>query len=148
MVEALGGLLGETLRKIGLGGAATAIYWKEIVGEEVDRHTKLLYQKGKTLFVAADNPVWGQELSLQKAAILERLEQKIGKGKIKDIKFICRGIEEEQTHEERTERQENNETGLEGEENVENLLAAVRDRETREGLRRLLKKAGQKGQKK
>lgn len=90
MIESISGLIEDTLRRLGLGGAAAAIYWRQVVGEEVSRHAWPLRQKGRVLFVNTDSPAWSQELCLQKKEIIRQLEQKMGQGAIEDIKFISR----------------------------------------------------------
>jgi hypothetical protein len=138
MTESLGGMLEETLKKLGLGGAVAAIYWRQVVGEEVSRHAQPLRQMGKTLFVATDNPVWSQELSLQKAAILKKLEQKMGKGRIGDIKFITRGVDEDETAEAEETAGPPLSEGQKRE--IAGLLAAVKEPVVKNSLRHLLEK--------
>lgn len=138
MAESIGGMLEETLRKLGLSGAVAAIHWRQVVGEDVNRHAQPLRQMGKTLFVVTDNPVWSQELSFQKAAILKKLERKMGRGRIEDIKFITRGLEAEGA------AALGGETGPplneEQKRDIARLIAAIKEPAIKNSLRHLLEK--------
>mgnify|MGYP001197827067 CR=1 FL=1 len=61
--------------------------WEEVVGEPISKNTKIISYKKQTLIIKASNPVWRNELSLQKNNLLENLQKKINK-KIKTIKII------------------------------------------------------------
>jgi len=59
--------------------------WRNIVGDEIARHTqpeKISYGK---LVVKVDSPVWRNELIFSKEEILKKINQKLKKAKIKEI---------------------------------------------------------------
>lgn len=61
--------------------------WSEIVGS-LDKDIKFCYVKDKTLMIASKNPAWVTEIEFFRPEILHRIAQHIGKGKVKDIKFL------------------------------------------------------------
>ncbi len=61
--------------------------WEKTVGEPICKNTKIISLKKQTLIIKASNPVWRNELSLQKNNLLEKLQKKIN-NKINNIKII------------------------------------------------------------
>lgn len=47
-----------------------------------------LFLKGRTLFIECPNAPWAGELQNRQREIIERVNQKIGKGKVERIKFV------------------------------------------------------------
>jgi predicted nucleic acid-binding Zn ribbon protein len=64
--------------------------WDEIVGEKTARHTKPARIGNSTLFVEVDDPLWLTQLRYMKTDILEKIESKVKKGTLKDLKFYLR----------------------------------------------------------
>ena len=63
------------------------ISWKKIVGEIISNNSKVIsFKKGK-LIIKASNPIWRNELSLQKQDLLIKIKEKQLKLKIKEIIF-------------------------------------------------------------
>jgi len=59
--------------------------WDEVVGEKISKHTtpeKVSYGK---LYVKVDSPVWRSELLFRKDEILEMLNKKLNRVKIREI---------------------------------------------------------------
>ena len=59
------------------------LHWPDIVGAEIAKRTKPECIRNKTLVVAVVNSAWAQELSFNKAMILQRL-----KGRLSDPDII------------------------------------------------------------
>jgi len=64
--------------------------WDDIVGERTARHTKPARIGNGTLFVEVDDPLWLTQLRYMKIDILEKIEKKVKKGILKDLKFYLR----------------------------------------------------------
>lgn len=62
-------------------------FWDNCVGKEIARHTDPHKVVKGILFVKVDNDVWRHELAFFKHEIIEKLNDKIGKKAITDIKF-------------------------------------------------------------
>jgi predicted nucleic acid-binding Zn ribbon protein len=62
-------------------------FWDMCVGKEIARHTEPLKVSQGIIFVKVDNDVWRNELTYFKHEIIEKLNQKLGKKAIKEIKF-------------------------------------------------------------
>ncbi len=65
------------------------IVWEEISGNAAD-HTRPVSFRGKTLVVEVSHPSWMNELSLRKSELLGKLEEKVGKGVVGDIRFTMK----------------------------------------------------------
>ncbi len=63
------------------------VYWESAVGEEIAANAKPLKVVKGILFVKVDDNVWRNELQYFKNEIMEKLNNKIGKKTISDIKF-------------------------------------------------------------
>jgi predicted nucleic acid-binding Zn ribbon protein len=64
--------------------------WDDIVGEKTARHTKPARIGNNILFVEVDDPIWLTQLRYMKIDILEKIEKKVNKGVLKDLKFYLR----------------------------------------------------------
>jgi predicted nucleic acid-binding Zn ribbon protein len=62
--------------------------WADVVGESVSKKTETVGVEHGTLIVKTDTPAWRQELQFQKKQIIEKLNKKLNKKVIKDIRFI------------------------------------------------------------
>ncbi len=62
-------------------------YWDSVVGKEIATHTEPQKIVKGTVIVKVDNDVWRNELSFFKHEIIQKLNQKIGKKIIQEIKF-------------------------------------------------------------
>ena len=89
--ESLDQLLQELLPRSplrrGLEEQAVLSSWDEIVGPEIAKHSQALALRDGVLWVRTEGSVWAQELSLLKPRIRERLEEKLGPGSVKDVRF-------------------------------------------------------------
>ncbi len=69
-----------------------AIYiWEEVVGSTAAKISSAVTCKDGVLFVEVKNSVWAQELSLMKRDVIRRLNLRLGRGTIKDIRFKATG---------------------------------------------------------
>ena len=59
--------------------------WKSIVGKTIAKNTKIIQLKKGTLTIKTKTPIWRNELSFQKQALLEKLQKKEPKLNIKEI---------------------------------------------------------------
>ncbi len=48
--------------------------WKKTVGEPINKNTKIESFKKGTINIRVSNPIWRNELSLQKQSLLEKLK--------------------------------------------------------------------------
>ena len=62
--------------------------WDEVVGEKISKNAKAKSIEYGVLKVETISPTWRQELHLQKKDIVKKLNEKIQKKIIKDIRFI------------------------------------------------------------
>lgn len=62
-------------------------FWDSVVGKEIALHTEPEKIVKGTVIVKVDNDVWRNELSFFKNEIIQKLNNKIGKKLIQEIKF-------------------------------------------------------------
>ena len=62
--------------------------WAETVGETVSKNTEPTAIEHGILSIKTATPAWRQELQFQKIQIIEKLNKKLNKKLIKDIRFI------------------------------------------------------------
>ena len=62
--------------------------WSETVGETVSKNTEPTSIEHGILSIKTTTPAWRQELQFQKTQIIEKLNKKLNKKLIKDIRFI------------------------------------------------------------
>ena len=65
-----------------------ALCWKESVGGSINENTTIKGFKNGVLIVKTKTPVWRNELLFQKEDIIQKLNAKLDKNKIKDIRFL------------------------------------------------------------
>lgn len=61
--------------------------WGEIVGDSISKNTEPVSVKNGTLVIKTTNPVWKQELQIQKTEIIKKLNYRLKKNIIKEIRF-------------------------------------------------------------
>jgi predicted nucleic acid-binding Zn ribbon protein len=80
------------LRKSGLEKGVkqntALLLWDEVVGKNIAENTNPEKVEHGTLLVTVENSSWRQELVFKKKEIIDKLNNKIGKKTIKDIRFI------------------------------------------------------------
>ena len=62
--------------------------WEEVVGKAVAKNCTPEEVKHGTLIVRALTPVWRNEIAIKKKEILEKLNTKLGKKTIKDMRVL------------------------------------------------------------
>jgi len=62
--------------------------WKKVVGDRINENTEPISIENGVLSVKTSNPSWSQELQLQKPHILKKLNNRLNKKVIKDIRFV------------------------------------------------------------
>lgn len=67
--------------------------WKEIVGEKMAGHCQPVRITGGILYVEVDDPVWLTQLRYMKIDIQEKIEEKLKKNVLKDIRFFLKNGE-------------------------------------------------------
>lgn len=65
----------------------TFAYWDSVVGKEIASHTNPEKIVMGTVMVKVDNDVWRNELAFFKHEIIKKLNDRIGKRIIQEIKF-------------------------------------------------------------
>ena len=80
------------LRKLGIDNAIAQNnalnIWNEIVGETVAKNTEPDRVEHGVIIIKVSSPTWRQELYFQKKEIIQKINNKIGKSVIRDIRFI------------------------------------------------------------
>ena len=62
--------------------------WEDVVGKPVAKNCTPEKVKHGTLIVRALTPVWRNEIAIKKNEIIEKLNSKLGKKTIKDIRVL------------------------------------------------------------
>lgn len=62
-------------------------YWDSVVGKDISKRTEPFKISKGILFVKVNDTTWRNELQYFKNEIIEKLNKKIGKKIVKDIKF-------------------------------------------------------------
>ena len=93
-LEPVGSLLADMFKKLGLSEAVAEQralqVWAQVVGEKVAAHTQAYSISDGELLVLVDAHTWSQELTFLKPDILRRLNETLGSGIVKDIRFTLR----------------------------------------------------------
>ncbi|MBH08745.1 MAG: hypothetical protein CMG74_00045 [Candidatus Marinimicrobia bacterium] len=84
--------INKFLRKTGLEKAVAQQnaleIWPVVVGENVAQKTIAEKIEHGILVIRTQTPAWRQELSFQKKSIIKKINKKLDKNIIKDIRFI------------------------------------------------------------
>ncbi len=72
----------------GVAQNTALLIWSDIVGGVIAQNTSPESVKHGILVIRVTTPAWRQELQFQKKDIIEKLNRKLGKHTIKDIRFI------------------------------------------------------------
>jgi len=91
MADLIENILSKTLNKLGIEEKIkekrVLDLWSEINGNEITKHTEAKYINQGILFVAVDSPVWAHQLLFMKKEFINKINSKIGKIIVKDIRF-------------------------------------------------------------
>lgn len=87
--RSLDSVIPELLKEFGLDKKARSYSvitgWAELVGERVANATIAEKLEHGVLTIRVKSPVWRYELTMQKIAILQKIEEEFGKGVVRDI---------------------------------------------------------------
>jgi predicted nucleic acid-binding Zn ribbon protein len=90
----VGAVLPRLLGELGFGAARTAMQaqacWPAVVGEAAAAHSGVEALRGRTLEVAVDSSVWGQQLQIRTAEILAALRERLGDDAPAELRFRLR----------------------------------------------------------
>ncbi len=64
------------------------VHWNAVVGPVIAQKTEALSIEHGVLLIKVQSPTWRQELQFKKLEILTKLNQKLGKNIVKDIRFV------------------------------------------------------------
>ena len=91
-MQSLKKALNAALKTFGLENAVAQndalLIWEEAVGKKIAKNTEPDRVEHGIIIVKVSSPTWRQELFFQKEEIVKKLNNKIGKRVIKDIRFI------------------------------------------------------------
>ncbi|MBM3332041.1 DUF721 domain-containing protein [candidate division WOR-3 bacterium] len=62
--------------------------WPQIAGPKTAEHTRAVEVDGKTLVVVVDSPAWMVQLRFLKPQLLKKIEGRVGKGLVTDLRFV------------------------------------------------------------
>ncbi len=62
--------------------------WPQIAGPKTAEHTRATEVDGKTLVIVVDSPAWSTQLRFLKPQLLRKIEGRVGKGLITDLRFV------------------------------------------------------------
>lgn len=143
-----GETLAEVLKNMGLDRKTrehqAAVFWGEIVGEQISKSTRVEKVRDGVLYVDCKNSVWANELLLHKEEILKRIGDRVGGNVIRDVRFSGRGWSKALEKEEEAQAEkEVPDTPLAPSEvkEVEKIVSSVEDSELAEVIRRALSAA-------
>jgi predicted nucleic acid-binding Zn ribbon protein len=86
--ESLVEVLGEEKLKTALEKGNISNLWKECVGPTIGENTTIRNFKNGILTIKTKTSVWRNELLFQKTDIIKKINLKLDKNKIKDIRFL------------------------------------------------------------
>jgi predicted nucleic acid-binding Zn ribbon protein len=90
----VGAVLPRLLDELGFGAARAAMRaqesWPAVVGEAAAAHSGVEALRGRTLEVAVDSSVWGQQLQLRTGEILAALRELLGDDAPAELHFRLR----------------------------------------------------------
>ena len=88
--------IGSALEKViqnqgleeGLSQQKAIDVWGEVVGLAVSKNTEAVSAENGLLIIKTINSTWRQELQLQKVNIIKKINKRLEKKTIKDIRFL------------------------------------------------------------
>jgi predicted nucleic acid-binding Zn ribbon protein len=80
-------LKGLKLDKV-LAAQPAVTLWPEIAGAKTAARTRAVEVERSTLVVVVDSPAWMTQLRFLKPQLLKKIEMRVGRGLVKDIRFV------------------------------------------------------------
>ena len=62
--------------------------WKQAVEEKIFKNTEILSLKNKVLLIKTPNPIYRNEITLNKTNIIRKINKRLKKQKLKELKII------------------------------------------------------------
>jgi predicted nucleic acid-binding Zn ribbon protein len=62
--------------------------WPQIAGPKTAEHTRAVEVDGKTLVIIVDGPAWMTQLRFLKPQLIKKIDGRVGKGLITDLRFV------------------------------------------------------------
>ncbi|MEW6594214.1 MAG: DUF721 domain-containing protein [Thermodesulfobacteriota bacterium] len=140
----LGGLSLERKWSERLGLHAVFLFWNEVVGEEIAHRAQPTIIRGTVLWVEVGDPVWLQQLHLQRGSLLSEINRRLpSETKLTDIRFQLNSALDQEPAPAQGEEAPPEPHPLTPEEarELDTLLATLADDEARATMRRLWLKA-------
>ena len=72
----------------GVGQQKALEVWEEAVGKKISENTEALSVKHGVLYIKTHSSAWAQELQLKKKEIILKINKKLKKKIIKDLRFM------------------------------------------------------------
>jgi len=89
--QRVGDVLGGVIRSLGLEArldeARAVEAWKEAAGDRVGDATSSVWARGDVLYVQLTSAAWRNELHLEREAWRNRVNERIGRALIREIRF-------------------------------------------------------------
>ena len=99
-MDCLNNSLQLTIKKLGMekkiNEKRVLLFWNKLRSGDLKHHTQADSFKNGILFVNVSSPVWAQQLFFLKRKFLKELNKELGKNIVKDIRFQCGPIIEEE----------------------------------------------------
>lgn len=111
--------------------------WDSVVGPDVAMHAQPYQAKGATLWVKVSDPVWMQQLHLQKILLLEKINSQLKEEKFTDLRLQLDASLGDQPPGKPVPNKPVPPPDLNQLREIENLLAPLQDNEARTALKRL-----------
>jgi predicted nucleic acid-binding Zn ribbon protein len=67
--------------------------WPQIAGPKTAEHTRAVEVDGKTLVIVVDGPAWMTQLRFLKPQLVKKIDGRVGKGLITDLRFVLGNAE-------------------------------------------------------
>lgn len=83
--------LAEILRRGDFSQAVRSCWlsslWNEIIDERMRKNTESIKVRNRVLYISTSSSTWAQELSLLKAEIIRKFNERAGEEAIRDVRF-------------------------------------------------------------
>ena len=144
-------ILSVLMKDYGLG-AKTHEYkilklWDSTFGDNISSHTQPVRLIRGALTVMVDSPAWMHQLTFYRDELIEKVNDRIGKKIVTDIRFKVGKVETKKTPDSQLSTP-NFQMSPQQSEKIEGYLKAVKDTEIREAIKKAITKAFIRGKSK
>jgi hypothetical protein len=141
-VNKIRGLLSPLVKNLGIEGALKLVAmrrdWADIVGKPLSLHMWPSNLQNNELLINVDSPVWLQQISFYKTAIIKKLHS----FDVRDIRFRLGKIgSEKKLQKPLLDREIRASLDNETVEYIETTISGIKDEELRDGIRKAMEKA-------